>query len=117
MRRTKSGVWVKRELVPAAPKFGNVMVAVPRSHLLVRGPCAPPVARASASPEEILGEMRAPAITIPPPEPTMEVLPWDMEVVEDREDLRARLAPPVVWEMPALDVRPRRSLLSWLFGR
>lgn len=62
-------------------------------------------------PESILDVMRAPARPLPSPPRTMDVLPWDIEVVEDQRVLRAMLAPPVIFPMPVLPLATKRAPL------
>jgi len=57
---------------------------------------------------------------MPEPDKTMNVLPWDIEVLEDigsrREaDLRRLLEPPVIWRMPVLPLaRTKPPISRWV---
>lgn len=80
IQRPKSGIWKK--VVEIEEPFPLVVRRI--------------------DPNEILDVMRAPPRPMPSPERTMEVLPWDVEVIEDQQVLRAMLAPPVIWPLPVL---------------
>lgn len=100
----RSGVWRKRPDVPPlpAPRAPEAELAIP---LVVRW----------VDPADVLEELHADPFgaVAGASAPTLEVLPWEVEVLEDTLELRASLQPPsLLGPLPVLAVTTPRARVS-----
>jgi hypothetical protein len=110
----RSGVWRRR----ADEHSGVAPLPTPRTP---DADLAIPLVVRWVDPQDILAELHADPWTATAPTssaPTLEVLPWEIEIIEDTLELRASLLPPsLVGPLPVLSVTTPKGGLSvawWL---